>query len=238
MFCLSIALDYMLIQAVHLTCLFTMLLLNLSFGLFLDLRQRKLDTSFRHWTDDHKPHYKSLKWLLMTFSFKSVRLMYSRLHPSKPYLNVPFENLYSSLIRPLFIATIINFLLQAGPIFLMNAYMLMFIPWGYQLMVMSIDNMILAFVIFVLEIFEFAYFKRRAVEGKQLMAPPKKERDQSVYGGYYEEGEGEGEGGPDSSSSMMYLNENRERLERAGAISREELKVIENMYMSKHGYKK
>jgi hypothetical protein len=48
----------------------------------------------------------------------------------------------------------------------MNAYMLMFIPWGYQLMVMSIDNMILAFIIFVLEIVEFAYFKRRAIEGK------------------------------------------------------------------------
>ena len=51
----------------------------------------------------------------------------------------------------------------------MNAYMLMFIPWGYQLMVMSIDNMILAFVIFVLEIVEFAYFKKLAIDDKQLI---------------------------------------------------------------------
>ena len=56
-----------------------------------------------------------------------------------------------------------NFIVQAGPIVLMDAYNLMFIPWGYQIMVMSIDNMILAIVIFVLEIIEFAYFKRLAV---------------------------------------------------------------------------
>ena len=63
---------------------------------------------------------------------------------------------------------------------------------------------------------------------------PKKERDQSVYGGYYEEG------GPANGeeSSLMYLNENREMLQRVGAISRDELKVIENMYNTKHGYKK
>ena len=54
MFGLSIALDYMMVQAVHLTCLFTMLLTNLGFGFYLHLRQRKADTAFRHWTDDNK----------------------------------------------------------------------------------------------------------------------------------------------------------------------------------------
>jgi hypothetical protein len=47
--------------------------------------------------------------------------------------------------------------------------MLMFIPWGYQLMVMSIDNLILAFVIFVLEIVEFTHFKRLAIEGGDII---------------------------------------------------------------------
>jgi hypothetical protein len=120
----------------------------------------------------------------------------------------------------------------------MNAYMLMFIPWGYQLMVMSIDNMILAFVIFVLEIIEFAYFKKRAIEDKQLIytGGPKKEDGIRVFGGYSDE-DGLGPGGADESS-LMYLNENRYRLEKIGALSREEVRAIESMYMTKEGYRR
>jgi|LauGreDrversion4_2_1035121.scaffolds.fasta_scaffold75127_4 hypothetical protein len=51
----------------------------------------------------------------------------------------------------------------------MDAYILMFIPWGYEIMIVSIDNLILALIIFILEIIEFAYFKRRAVEEKDLI---------------------------------------------------------------------
>ena len=43
MFCLSIALDYKLVTAIHLTTLFSMLNLNLFFGLFMHMRLRKLD---------------------------------------------------------------------------------------------------------------------------------------------------------------------------------------------------
>ena len=111
MFCLSIALDYMLVQAVHLTCLFTMLLTNLGFSLFLHLRQRKSDIPFRHWTDDNKKNYKYLKWVMMCYSFKSARIMYSKILSTKPYMNVPFENPYTTLIKPFFITTVVNFLL-------------------------------------------------------------------------------------------------------------------------------
>lgn len=59
-------------------------------------------------------------------------------------------------------------------------------------MVMSIDNMILAFIIFVLEIVEFSYFKRRAIDDKQLMYTggkegPRKVDGTRVFGGYYDE---------------------------------------------------
>jgi hypothetical protein len=181
---------------------------------------------------------------MMFYSFKSVRVMYTKLQPNKPYMNVPFENPYTTLVKPFFITTVANFLLQAGPIFLMNAYMLMFIPWGYQLMVMSIDNMILAFIIFVLEIVEFSYFKRRAIDDKQLMytgarGGPKKEDGTRVFGGYYDEdGLGPSGMGQNDESSLMYLNENRYRLEKIGALSKDEVQAIENMYLTKEGYRK
>jgi len=51
----------------------------------------------------------------------------------------------------------------------MDIYCLMFIPWGYQLMVSSIDNLVLALVIFVLELIEFRYYKKLALETKELL---------------------------------------------------------------------
>jgi hypothetical protein len=36
----------------------------------------------------------------------------------------------------------------------------------------------------------------------------------------------------------MYLNENRYRLEKMGALSKDEVQAIENMYLTKEGYRK
>lgn len=86
----------------------------------------------------------------------------------------------------------------------MDAYNLMFIPWGYQIMVMSIDNMILALIIFILEIIEFAYFKKVAIEeggiiykgdgSKQFLKTNNKHANVMA-------------GVPDDDSSMLYLGQ-------------------------------
>jgi hypothetical protein len=223
MFCLSIALDYKLVTAIHLTTLFSMLLFNIFFGLYMHMRLRKHDQPFRYWVDQNPIWYNRLKWSILLYSFKNARIFYSRLFDSKPFCNVPFENKYMTLIRPIFFASITNFLLQAGPIFLMDCYNLMFIPWGYQIMVMSIDNMVLAFVIFVLEIVEFTHFKRLAIEdgdiiygdgtnGKKFL---KINRDVAVYNANM---------GDDS-----YLNDFRGQ----GALSLDDKQAIESMYMTK-----
>ncbi len=49
---------------------------------------------------------------------------------------------------------------------------------------------------------------------------------------------GPGGMGQNDESSLMYLNENRYRLERLGALTKEEVLAIESMYMTKEGYKK
>ncbi len=209
MFCLSIALDYKLVTAIHLTTLFSMIITNVAFTLFFHLKVRKEDQPFRYWSDINKKTYKIIKWLMFIYSFKCVRLFYCKINGIKPELNAPFENKYKKIVRPLFITTVINFILQAGPIVLMDAYNLMFIPWGYQIMVMSIDNMILALAIFILEIIEFAYFKRRAIDegellyngdgGKQFLKVGR--AGMNVFGAAGE--------GPDDDNSMMYLNGHR-----------------------------
>lgn len=72
-------------------------------------------------------------------------------------------------MKPFFITIVVNFILQVAPIVLMDIYLMMFIKWGYEIMVASIDNMILALIIFVLEIVEFAYYKRKALEDKDII---------------------------------------------------------------------
>lgn len=50
----------------------------------------------------------------------------------------------------------------------MDIYNFIFIGWGYQIMVMSIDNLIMALVVFILEIIEFRHFKELAIKDGQL----------------------------------------------------------------------
>lgn len=73
------------------------------------------------------------------------------------------------MVKPFFVAIVVNFIFQVAPIVLMDIYLMMFIEWGYEIMEASIDNLILALVIFVLEIVEFAYYKRKAVEDKEVI---------------------------------------------------------------------
>ena len=132
MFCLSIELDYDLVTSIHLICLFSMMLANLGFTLIMHLKLRKDDQAFKYWTDENIKPYRIIKWLMFLYSFKAVRLLYSQIQ-NKPYFDAPFERKYQTLIKPLFFVTVINFLLQAGPIILMDCYNLWFIGWGYQI---------------------------------------------------------------------------------------------------------
>ena len=95
-------------------------------------------------------------------------------------------------------------------------------------MVMSIDNMVLAFVIFVLEIVEFTHFKRLAIEGGDIIYGNgtngkkflKVNRDIAVYNA--------------NNGDESYLNEFREQ----GALSLDDNQAIESMYMTKQGFRK
>lgn len=50
------------------------------------------------------------------------------------------------------------------PLIIVDIYTLMFIPWGYEIMVLSIDSLIMSLVIFALEIVEFTLYKKKQSE--------------------------------------------------------------------------
>ena len=43
MFCLSISLEYRLVTAIHVTTLFSMVIMNVAFGLYVDMKVKKTD---------------------------------------------------------------------------------------------------------------------------------------------------------------------------------------------------
>ena len=83
----------------------------------------------------------------------------------------------------------------------MDVYNFIFIGWGYQLMVMSIDNLLLALVIFALEIVEFKYHK--SLCEKEGSAFNYKDTSASFL---KLQGEKNVMSGAPDDSSMMYLN--------------------------------
>eukprot|EP00347_Sterkiella_histriomuscorum_P022324 403330882 len=171
MFALSFTLDYMMVKVIHILTYIFMYITNAAFAIEFDKKRKKNDMPFRHWETEHKQQYYFYKHLMYIFSFKLGRGLYSKVIDKKPLFNAAFGDQYKTMIFPLFIVTIVNFLLQVLPIMLMDIYNFIFIPWGYQFMVMGIDNLVLGLVIFILEIIEFTHYKKLAEQEGNLMKP-------------------------------------------------------------------
>jgi hypothetical protein len=163
MFGLSLTLDYMLVESIHVLSFVSLFCVNVIFTLLFDFKLRKKDIAFRHWISTYKKYYVIYRILSFFYSFKVLRLLYSGLF-GKLYFHASFETPYKTLVRPLFYCTVANFVLQVAPVIVMNIYNFWFIPWGYQLMVMGVDNTLMALVIFILEIIEFRHYLKQAIE--------------------------------------------------------------------------
>lgn len=77
MICLSIALDYMMLKAIHIMSFISMFVANIGFTLFFHLKLRREDLAFRHWYVEHKKTYTALKFIMFLFNFKAARVFYS-----------------------------------------------------------------------------------------------------------------------------------------------------------------
>ncbi|CDW73754.1 UNKNOWN [Stylonychia lemnae] len=166
---LAFELDYVMVKGVHMMAFISMYLANAIFGLVFHLKYRKEDPAFVHWYSENKKWYNIYKYTIFIFNFKSIRGIYSQLFPPRTYFNAGFSDRYKNLIKPLFLVTVFNYVIQVMPVIAMDIYNFIYIPWGYQIMVMSIDNMIMGLGIFILEIIEFAHYKKLAIQEGNLM---------------------------------------------------------------------
>jgi hypothetical protein len=90
------------------------------------------------------------------YSFKTTRMLYSNFS-GKPYFDAACENKFRSLIRPFFTLTMCS-LLQTGPILIANVYTIWLLRWGYEIVTLAISSIIMALVIFALEVYEYVLY--------------------------------------------------------------------------------
>jgi hypothetical protein len=77
----------------------------------------------------------------------------------KEYFNVACEDRFRVLSKPLFTFSMVS-LIQTAPIFMVNVYTIWLLRWGYEIVTLSIEAIILALVILGLEIYEYILHKQ------------------------------------------------------------------------------
>lgn len=81
----------------------------------------------------------------------------------KPYFDAACESRFRSLVRPMFVLTMAS-LISTGPILIANVYTIWLLRWGYEIVTLAISSIIMAMVIFALEIYEYILYKRHEPE--------------------------------------------------------------------------
>ena len=77
MFALSISLNYVMVQAIHIITIIPMWICNIAFSFYIHWRARKSDTPFLHWSDLYRDQYKIVRYVTLIWHFKSFRVIWS-----------------------------------------------------------------------------------------------------------------------------------------------------------------
>jgi hypothetical protein len=131
MFLLSIVLDYKFILSLHLIATVAMFVMNLSISMYFKKKIVKTDNAFKHWSMDHPKAIRGYTIISALLNFKLLRGLYSHLFKSNLNFKASFEDCYDTLVKPLFVSTIVNLFVQVIPVLIIDIYTIIFIPWGY-----------------------------------------------------------------------------------------------------------
>lgn len=152
---LSASIGFTIALSIHLATLLVMYFMNIAFTVYLIVKSQRDDAPFKHWCSYHD-RLSTLYFILTScLSFKMARCFYARVFKGSKYFDAAFDSKFESIIRPMFITSMINFVCVSVPIILADLYTLMAFNWRYEIAALAFDNLLLALVIFVLEIIEF-----------------------------------------------------------------------------------
>jgi len=117
------------------------------------------------------------------FNFKCYRLLYSRLFGMDEF-NAPLEEPYT-FYRPFNLSSLFNLVCVKLPLIVACIFGLMYVEWGYQLLIVCFELLVIEVFLLILSMIE--YFKLRAhlmKQGKYTKVDPKKVDKLAVMAGF------------------------------------------------------
>jgi len=149
----AVYLGYWVFYALHLASFFLLFSFNLGFAIYIDRRVPSQDGAFKHWAAHFSTRDAAYKAVCGILSFKGARLYYSNF----TNVNAAFDDFYSFFYFPLFLVSMASFPIQVLPAFVADVWSVILVPWGYQIVIFSLENVILGIAIFILELLEYRY---------------------------------------------------------------------------------
>ena len=146
-----------MVSGLHTFALFVNCFLNAFCLLAIHLLLK--DKPFEHWRDQYTRENRIIATVSTIYSFKTTRMLYSNFL-GKPYFDAACENRFRSLVRPIFVLTMAS-LLSTGPILIANVYTIWLLRWGYEIVTLAISSIVMAIVIFALELYEYILYRRQ-----------------------------------------------------------------------------
>ena len=151
---------YAVLSGMHTLAMFILYLFNLLNLLAVLFRIN--DKPYKHWQDQYLRESRIISTVSTLYSFKATRMLYGNFL-QKPYFDAACEDRYRVMIRPFFVVTMAS-VIHTAIIAIANVYAIWQLRWGYEIVTLSISSLIMAVVIFALEIYEFVLFKNKEPE--------------------------------------------------------------------------
>ena len=107
------------------------------------------DPAFAKWCRMYPKTERYILLLTLLLNFKSIKLLYSGFYGLESCL-AQFEDPMKNFFRPMRIITYFSFIFVYIPIIASSALIFIQVKWGYQLLILGIEALILAVVIIAL----------------------------------------------------------------------------------------
>lgn len=124
------------------------------------------DASYAKWCRLFPKSERYISLLTLLLNFKSIKLVYSGFYGLESCL-AQFDDPLRNFFRPLRMLTYFSFIFVYAPIIAASVLIFFQVKWGYQLLILAIEAVILSIAIIILTIIEFRHPERLLMSGDE-----------------------------------------------------------------------
>mmetsp|Transcript_43828 Transcript_43828/g.42324 ORF Transcript_43828/g.42324 Transcript_43828/m.42324 type:complete len:385 (+) Transcript_43828:1678-2832(+) len=149
-----------------LVALIMLVVSNLAFFIYYRRDILKKDAAFFKWCRMYPRTSTILPKVALVLNFKLIKMLYSGFFGQESCL-AQFDEPKAHFLQPLRMITYFSFVFVYVPIIVADAFIYIQVEWGYQLLVLAIESLILAIFIMVLTVIEFRNVNKLIMTGDE-----------------------------------------------------------------------